>query len=163
MSKVHKQLLIAYTEYANRDELEDGDRELLAMAQAAVAQAYAPYSKFKVGAAALLSNGVIAQGSNQENASYPVCACAEHSLILGIANQLSQVTVEAIAITYLSPSGEGAVPLSPCGKCRQFLLEFEARQHKPIRIIMAGMSGPVQIVAAVSSLLPLAFGSQFLS
>ncbi len=90
------------------------DSELLARAQAAAPGAYAPYSSFDVGAAALLRDGRVVTGVNVENASYPLGMCAERcALARAVAEGVRPGDVEAVAVT-----------ASPCGGCRQWLLEF---------------------------------------
>ena len=144
--------------YENDSQLSPEDASLLAKAREITKFAYAPYSTFYVGAAALLTNGEIVTGTNQENASFPVGICAE------------QVTLSAISSLY--PKGEGIVtmaisyqgngiksdhPISPCGVCRQALVEHEVRTKQNMRIILSGLEGEVYIIPDAHALLPLAF------
>ena len=102
-------------------------------------------------------NGEIVAGTNQENASYPVGTCAER-VLLGIAATLHpEMEIESIAISYASENIKSDHPISPCGMCRQALLEFETRVKKPIRLILGGQEGKVIIVSKASDLLPFAF------
>lgn len=158
---MHKVIQINYEEYPNSLELSQADQELLALARATTAKAYAPYSNFQVGAAARLSDGSMHSGSNQENASYPVCVCAEHSLFLKLSAMFDNFIVESMAISYVSLAGKSDVPAAPCGKCRQFLFEYEkSRLPKPIRVILSGSQGKVLVVNSIADLLPLSFSAE---
>lgn len=159
---MNKQITVNYTCFDSINELAEADKELVELARESTKDAYAPYSKFHVGAIAKLTNGHIAKGSNQENVSYPVCMCAEQTLVLGLVNELNAGNkIETIVVSYNTKNGQTDVPVSPCGKCRQFLFEFEVRQKQNIRVIMSGMSGAVHIVDSVADLLPFAFNSEF--
>ena len=143
--------------YETDSELEAGDAALLAAARQITAGAYAPYSNFLVGAAALLANGKTVTGTNQENAAYPVGICAERVLLSCIASLHPGVAIDTIAISYNNVNGQSGHPISPCGICRQSLAEYEERVKQPIRIIMSGMTGEVYILEKASHLLPLSF------
>lgn len=145
--------------YASAGELNKSDAALLQTAREAVVNAYAPYSKFYVAAAALLSNGKTVTGTNQENASYPVAICAERVLLSSISSQYPGEPVQTMAITYKSDNGNSSHPISPCGVCRQSLVEYEERTKTPIRLILSGASGEVFIVQTAKQLLPLSFTS----
>ena len=149
--------------YSSSDELDDADAALLQQARGAVGNAYAPYSKFYVAAAALLSNGKTITGTNQENASYPVAICAERVLLSSISSQYPGEPVHCMAITYTNDNGESVHPISPCGVCRQALVEYEERTKTSIRIILSGSSGEVYIIQTAKQLLPLSFTSNDLA
>jgi cytidine deaminase len=149
----------SYDIYTDISELEEKDAWLLNEAKAITDQAYAPYSNFHVGAVAMLSNGEVVAGTNQENASYPVGICAERVLLGNAATLYPGVSIETIAISYNSDTIKSDHPISPCGMCRQALLEYETRLKKPIRLILAGMEGEIQIIKTSSLLLPFAFTS----
>lgn len=151
------QHIIDFTEFESVSELNEADAKLLTTARAATADAYAPYSKFNVGAAALLTNGTIVTGTNQENASYPVGICAERTLLAAVSTQHKAQAISSMAVSYHNIEGDSNHPVAPCGMCRQSLVEFETRMDHPIRIIMSGMEGRVLIVENAISLLPLAF------
>ncbi len=138
-------------------ELVQNDYELVLLARNAATIAYAPYSGFFVGAAALLSNLQIITGSNQENASYPSGICAERSLLATAAQLYPNISILTMAVTYINSRGKSDTPASPCGFCRQVLVEFENRVRYPIRLILCGSSGQVIIVPKSSLLLPLGF------
>jgi cytidine deaminase len=146
-----------YEVYNDISELNNEDADLLTKARAITKQAYAPYSNFFVGATAKLDNDQIVSGTNQENASYPVGICAERVLLGNAATLYPGVSIDTIAISYDSREVKSDHPISPCGMCRQALLEYETRTHKPIRLVLAGQEGKIFIVKTVSFLLPFAF------
>jgi cytidine deaminase len=154
-----KEFHFSFDVYHSTEELSKEDAALLNEARKTTAQAYAPYSNFKVGAVAKLSNGELVSGTNQENASYPVGLCAERVLLASVASRYQNVTIDTIAISYHNYNGESDRPVSPCGICRQSLLEYEERTNQPIRLILSGMKGDVIVVEKASQLLPLSFGS----
>lgn len=147
---------------SDRKQLSQADQELLSQASHAATQAYAPYSNFFVGAAARLFSGKILTGSNQENASYPVGSCAERVLLGSIASLFPNSPIDTMAITYHTQNRKSDIPVSPCGMCRQALVEYENRVGKPIRLLLAGEIGEVLIIETSRMLLPLAFESSHL-
>ena len=147
----------AYEIYNDIAELTKEDADLLIKARSVTKQAYAPYSNFHVGAAAKLVNGEIVIGTNQENASYPVGICAERVLLGNAATLFPNTGIDTIAISYDSKEVKSDHPISPCGMCRQALLEYETRTYKPIRLILAGQEGKIYIIQTVKFLLPFAF------
>ena len=149
----------SYEVYNDISELKKEDADLLTQARAVTKQAYAPYSNFFVGAIGKLGNGEIVAGTNQENASYPVGICAERVLLGNAATLYPNVSVDTLAISYDSKEVPSDHPISPCGMCRQALLEYETRTKKPIRLILAGQQGKIYIVNTVRFLLPFAFDS----
>lgn len=143
------------------DSLLDAESQaVLLKARAVTAEAYAPYSEFFVGAAALLANGKIVTGTNQENASYPAGICAERVLLSTIAALYGAIAIKILAVSYNKKYGESNYPVSPCGICRQSLAEFEQRVNSPIRLILSGQQGKVFVLEKASFLLPLSFGSK---
>ncbi len=148
---------ISYELLSSLEDLPEADQELLLQAREVTKQAYAPYSHFYVGAAARMQGGSIVKGSNQENASYPVGICAERVLLGNAATLFPGMPIDTIAISYSNEKENHNKPLSPCGMCRQALLEFENRTHVPMRIILSGQTGEVLIFDTASSLLPFAF------
>ena len=149
----------SYEVYDSIAGLNEQDATLLNEARAVTAAAYAPYSNFNVGAVAKLANGEIVKGTNQENASYPVGICAERSLLASAASLYPNIPIDTIAISYDNTRGASNHPISPCGMCRQTLVEYEQRVNQPIRLILSGLEGSVIVVATANSLLPLSFGS----
>jgi cytidine deaminase len=149
----------SYEVYDSIDELNEQDAWLINEAREVTSAAYAPYSNFNVGAVAKLVNGEIVAGTNQENASYPVGICAERVLLASAASLYPNVAIDTIAISYNNTTGESNHPISPCGMCRQSLVEYEERVKKSIRLILSGLEGKVIIIEKANSLLPLSFGS----
>jgi cytidine deaminase len=147
--------------YNSIEELKKEDAALLQQAREFTPTAYAPYSNFFVAAVAKLNNGKIVKGTNQENASYPVGICAERALLGSASALFPGVGIKTMAITYHNKNKKAKSnnPVSPCGMCRQALLEYEGRWKQPIRLILSGMEGKVYIIAKASSLLPLSFTS----
>lgn len=134
---------------------------LIAAANAATAKAYAPYSKFKVGAAVLLNDDTILTGANHENASFPAGVCAERAVLSSLDMDGSQ-KVKAMAIAYQPEHEAQHPPLSPCGICRQTILEVQLKQQQPITIYMTNPAGEVIMVEDASFLLPFHFSSDYL-
>lgn len=146
------ELNIPYQSFASQSEMSRSDLELIAAARKATEQAYAPFSNFKVGAAARLKSGQIITGSNRESEVYPSGLCAERSLLFMHQSNYADQTIEAIAIA----SDPAPRECYPCGACRQTLLDVEQRQQSPIRVIMAGKESAT-IVAKAELLLPFCF------
>ncbi|MEI7896313.1 MAG: cytidine deaminase [bacterium] len=138
-------------------ELQSADRELLDKAKGAISGSYAPYSRYHVGAAVKLANGVVFTGSNQENMSFPAGLCAERVAVFAASSNFPGVPVASIAISALSDEFEVSDPVPPCGMCRQAVVEYEMKFNNKIRIILGGQTGKVFIFNGMGSLLPLAF------
>ncbi len=155
-----KKFHFSFDVYSSEKELNNDDADLLMKARDTTGQAYAPYSNFKVAAVAKLSNGEFIIGTNQENASYPAGLCAERVLLASVASRYPGIPIDTIAISYHNYNGESNRPVSPCGICRQSLLEYEERTNQPIRLILSGMNGDVIVVEKASQLLPLSFGGE---
>ena len=143
-------------------ELTSDEQVLMNEAIIARNNAYAPYSKFKVGAALLLDNGKIINGNNQENAAYPSGMCAERVAIWSAGALYPNMVVKKIAITAASSEVEVKNPVGPCGACRQALYEYEFNQKEPIEIIFMGETGKIIKVNSLASLLPFSFDSSYL-
>lgn len=148
---------VEYTRFDDAAELAAWQRDLLQRAFGAVAYSYAPYSRFRVGVAMLLSNGLIVLGSNQENASSPAGLCAERTALAVAVMTHPQASIVAIAIRAQSETEALTEPVAPCGICRQTLLEQEQRQGMDIKILMQGTSGPIVMVHSIKDLLPMYF------
>ncbi|MEM1216979.1 MAG: cytidine deaminase [Bacteroidota bacterium] len=147
---------------ANASDLPPKQQALLAAAKKALDKAYAPYSKFQVGAALQLENGEIISGANFENAAYPMCLCAERSAIATAVSTFPDVAATAIAITVKNPAHVISTPASPCGACRQVMVETEARQGKDMTVLMQGETGVIYVLESAKSLLPFYFDGSFL-
>lgn len=154
--------ILSVAEYDSIEELNAYDAWLLNEARAVTAFAYAPYSNFNVGAVAKLANGEVVRGTNQENASYPAGICAERVLLSSAASQYPGIAIDTMAVSYNNAKGKSDTPVSPCGICRQSLVEHQARFQKPIRIILSGMAGKIIVIENAAQLLPLAFGADSL-
>lgn len=145
------------------DELNDLDRRLVDSAKNATIRAYAPFSKYNVGAALLLDNGKIVEGSNQENAAYPSGLCAERTAAFYASSANPGIAFKKIAIAAWIDPGKGEDwekgfqknPVSPCGGCRQALLEYE-HLYGDIEVILYGKD-KIYILPSIKSLLPFAF------
>ena len=139
------------------DELSEADRSLVEKAREATYRSYSPYSHFSVGAAILLDNGEIIEGSNQENVAYPSGTCAERSACYYAGARYPEARFEAIAIAARGTDGEfTATPTAPCGACRQALLEYEILAKHNVRVLLASRDA-VYVLPSVKSSLPLAF------
>lgn len=152
----------SYSVYDSPDQLPDADQQLLSLAKSSLGNSYSPYSNFKVGAAALLGNGEMVGGSNYENASYPMCICAEQTVLTTAANCFPNVPVVALAVTVKNPKQVIAQPGPPCGACRQVICETEWKNHQEMRIILQGEAGPVYVFEKGLDLLPMAFDGSYL-
>lgn len=149
--------IFSYDVYDSASDLPGEDAELLAAARTVTRNAYAPYSHFKVGAVARMTNGQTVSGTNQENASFPVGICAERVLLSAAASLYPGVAIDTLAVSYDNELGPSDQPISPCGICRQSLQESEQRAGRPIRLILGGQQGKVFVISRASALLPLAF------
>jgi cytidine deaminase len=150
-----------FEEYEDISNLDSDDAALLLEARKITQKAYAPYSNFLVGAAAIFKNGEKVFGTNQENASYPVGICAERVLLASASMLQTDEPILTMAISYnnLSRIGGSDRPISPCGMCRQSLAEYEQRTNHPMRLILSGMEGKVMIIQSAMQLLPFSFNS----
>ncbi len=149
--------------FTSNADLTLEDRRLLDEAYKATKLAYAPYSNFLVGAAARLDNGKVIVGSNQENSSYGVALCAERTLLAHASSLYPENWINTLAISCINANKISDKPVSPCGICRQALLEHELRTKHPIRIIMGGQTGEIWIIDNARILLPLAFSNADMS
>ncbi len=150
-------LQIQIEEYDHISELNKDDKKLLERAWDACDTAYAPYSKFNVGAAVLLENGKIVSGNNQENAAYPSGLCAERVAMYYASAHYPGVAMKAIAVAVKSEEVPLDEPASPCGSCRQVMAEYENLHHTKMRVILGSPHTKIQILQGVSNLLPLMF------
>ena len=154
-----KKYTFTYEEYNSITDLIAEDAFLLNKAREVTGNAYAPYSNFQVGAVARLNNGHVVTGTNQENASFPAGLCAERVLLSSAATLFPDIPIQTIAISYNNLNGKSNRPITPCGVCRQSLVEYETRVNQPIRLILGGMEGKVHIIEKASMILPLGFSA----
>ena len=138
------------------DELSQSDSELVSAAMEATKGSYAPYSKFRVGAAARLANGLVFTGANQENAAYPSGLCAERTTLFAANAQYPDQPVLALAIAARKGNRFMPTPISPCGACRQVISGVEDRFGHPVRILLYGTEG-IYECNGIDALLPLRF------
>ena len=143
-------------EFHSIEELSDADRNLVTAARKIALTAYAPYSKFRVGAAILLANGEIVASSNIENAAFPSGICAERSAISSASSRFPGVKPLAIAIAALTTDGLTVDPVPPCGNCRQMIAEEEQRYSTNVKVIISGENRFI-ILEKGGDLLPLQF------
>ncbi len=153
------QITTQIKQYKNWDELPADETALLEKARQAAQKSYSPYSGFKVGAAVLLQNGEIITGNNQENAAYPSGLCAERTAIFWANSQYPDVAITKIAITAFKNGKTIPNPVSPCGACRQVMIETETRFNTNIKTILDS-SGEVWVVEKAADLLPLFFNGK---
>ncbi len=137
-------------------ELDTEAQDLIQRAQQAALKAYAPYSEFQVGAAVLLEDGTSYAGNNQENIAYPVGICAERVALANAYLHAPQTPIKTIALGAFHQGKWKDKPISPCGMCRQVLLEAEQRQQNPIQLILFS-EGKILIIKSAGDLLPVAF------
>lgn len=145
-----------------KNQLSEADAELLRRAEEASKLAYAPYSRFFVGAALRLVNGQFVIGTNQENVAYPSGLCAERVALFSSSTNHPNEPIEAMAVTARSEKLIHEDPLSPCGNCRQVIAEYQNKQKSPIRLIMGGQGDEVWIFEDSSVLLPFGFEADYL-
>jgi cytidine deaminase len=156
---VQKEYSFKFQLYPNWESLQTVDKSVVNKAFEAMEKAYAPYSKFKVGAALLLEDGQIIQGNNQENIAYPSGLCAERVALFHAGAQFPGLAVDLICIVAKGDLMPISQLLSPCGACRQVMLESENRQNKPIRIILVNQDNRTMCIDSVQNLLPFGFGT----
>jgi cytidine deaminase len=154
-----KNISFSYKEFEKPEDLNPDDRELVFAARETALNAYAPYSKFRVGAAIRLESGIIIRGANVENAAFPSGICAERSALSNsISNHHNDKPV-AMAIAAMTADGYTDDPVPPCGNCRQVIAEEESRIGNQIRIILSGKN-KTMIIESISNLLPLQFNKK---
>lgn len=143
-------------QFCQMDELSLADQELVKAAIGATANSYARYSNFNVGAAIRLSDGSIVIGANQENAAFPSGLCAERSAIFAAQSQHPEFSITTLAIAAKNTNGLMPNPVTPCGGCRQVILEIEDRYQSPVKILLYGTRG-IYCIQSVKDLMPLSF------
>lgn len=139
------------------DELTAEEQHLIQLSIDATNRSYAPYSKFHVGAAVRLDNGIELSGCNQENAAFPSGLCAERTTLFYAGAQYPDVPVRMLAIAARGTDGELTdEPTGPCGACRQVIIESEVRAKQPIRILLYGRKH-IYVIEGIKPLMPLSF------
>ena len=155
-----RRINVEYFEFESLTELSEIDRKLIDRAIQIAKKSYSPYSKFPVGAAVLLDNGEIYAGNNQENIAYPSGTCAERTVLNYVHGNFPENKIRVIAITALK--SQSMIPVTPCGFCRQVLVEIERNQGEKIKVILHKIDGSIYVFDSAFSLLPLAFDDDIL-
>lgn len=151
-----------FSVFDSKEELPKDIFDLMEQAIEIRKRAYAPYSKFRVGAAILLDNGKIVLGSNQENAAYPSGLCAERVAIFQAGAIYPDAKILKMAISATSDEKPVTSPIPPCGACRQSISEYEFKQDYPIEIYFMGETGEVYKSDSLKNLLPFMFDKNYL-
>lgn len=152
----------SFTAYNAVTELPNEIQKLMEQAITIRKNAYAPYSKFRVGVAILLDNGQTVLGSNQENAAYPSGLCAERVAIFQAGAIYPEAKILKMVITAASDTNTTTSPIPPCGACRQSIAEYETKQETPIEIYFMGELGDIYKSESLKNLLPFMFDKNFL-
>ena len=146
-------------QFCQLDELPQDEQDLVKAAIKATDNSYAKYSNFHVGAALLLNDGSVVIGANQENAVFPLGLCAERTAIFAAQSHFPEKSILKLAIAARNHAGLMDNPVSPCGSCRQVILEMEDRYDQAIRILLYGKKG-VYAIDSIKDLLPLSFADE---
>lgn len=141
------------------EELPKEERELVESAIAATDHAYAKYSNFRVGATIRLSDGSVMIGANQENAAFPSGLCAERTAIFAAQAQYPEKAITMLAVAARNENGLLKEPVTPCGSCRQVMLEVEDRYQQPMKVLLYGTDG-VYVIDSAKDMVPLSFISE---
>jgi cytidine deaminase len=155
MEEIKKESVVL--KYSSFDELPDPDKALLLQARESVKTSYAPYSKFHVGCALRLNNGIVIQGSNQENIAYPSGLCAERVAIFSAGANYPDQPVQSMAITVKADDYVVDEPIMSCGACLQSMSEFEIKFKQPMRIILQGETGDIYVAEGLRTFMPFMF------
>lgn len=152
-----QQFTFSFRSTPSIQDLSESDQVLVSAANAALSRAYAPYSKFRVGASVLLQSGIIIEGNNQENIAYPSGLCAERvALFYAGANHPNDPILKICIVAQGDLTSTDSY-VSPCGPCRQVMLESASRQREPIEVLLVQKSGEVLLLDSVQNLLPFGF------
>lgn len=138
------------------DELTGEERLLVERAREATRNSYAPYSNFHVGAALMLKNGKVIIGANQENSAFPSGLCAERTAVFAAQANYPDQPIMMLAIASADSNGLRLKPVSPCGSCRQVILQMESRYHQPVEILLSGTRNILRF-KSIKDLLPFSF------
>jgi cytidine deaminase len=154
---MNQEFTLQYNIVSSEMQLNAADQQLVTAAKAARSRAYAPYSRFQVGASVRLENGQIVEGNNQENIAYPSGLCAERVALFYAGANYPNLAIESICIVVQGDLIAAENYVSPCGSCRQVMLESEARQTSSIRVLLVQNDGRIFILNACKDLLPFGF------
>lgn len=151
-----KSKLEIYYDSCMMDELTDEERLLVERAREATRNSFAPYSNFHVGAALLLKNGKVIIGANQENSAFPSGLCAERTAVFAAQANYPDQPIMMLAIAAADCNGLRSRPVSPCGSCRQVILQIESRYNQPVEILLSGTDKILRF-KSIKDLLPFSF------
>lgn len=154
---MNHEFTLQYKIVASLKQLDLEDQQLVSAAKQARSKAYAPYSRFQVGAALRLENGELIEGNNQENIAYPSGLCAERVALFYAGSNHPEIAIESICIVVRGNLIAAENFVSPCGSCRQVMLESEARQSTPIRVLLVQHDDRIFILNSCKDLLPFGF------
>lgn len=150
-------ITIDFISYESVAELSEEEQACFKLADEALANAYAPYSNFKVAAVVLFDDRTHFCGTNQENGAYPSGLCAERVAIFGAKSNHPDKVIESM---FLVTKEGGSDPFTPCGACRQSMVEYEQLQNEGINVFMKSGNSTIYKFSSVADLLPLAFNGQ---
>ncbi|MEE9437527.1 MAG: cytidine deaminase [Saprospiraceae bacterium] len=156
------EVISKFTVYNKITELNAEEQKVMTKAISMLDSAYAPYSKFYVGGAAMTESGNVYGGCNQENASYPLCICGERVALFNAGANEPTTPIKILAIVCHNPKVIIETPVSPCGACRQVISEFELRHNSKIKILLKGDSDIIYKLNSGQDLLPMSFNSSYL-
>jgi len=157
---IKKTINIEFASYSDVAEMAEKDQTLIQRAVEIAKLSYSPYSKFPVGAAVELENGEVFAGNNQENIAFPSGTCAERTVLNYVHANFPDKKIKTIAIT--STNTTTTEPVTPCGFCRQVIVEMEMKQKSPLRIILHKIGGETYVFETSKAILPLAFDDNIL-
>ena len=152
-----KKISFSYKVYDSVNELNESDQKLIEASDKILEKAYAIYSGFNVGASALLENGEIMTANNQENMALPSSLCAERVLLYYCRAHFPDMIIKKMAVSVRAIHAIIKEPITPCGACRQVMVEYERNQNSDIPIFLKGEVGEIYELNSISDLLPLAF------
>jgi len=149
-----KSLNIEFVEYDSINDINDSLLKLINLAEGNLKNAYAPYSNFKVSSVCEMENGEIIIGTNQENGAYPSGLCAERVAVFSAKSKFPDQNIDKIVITTKESLDH---PASPCGACRQVLIEYELAQNQPIELILKSGESKIWHFNNIKDILPFPF------
>tara|TARA_Y100000385_G_scaffold288949_1_gene356959 strand:+ start:492 stop:980 length:489 start_codon:yes stop_codon:yes gene_type:complete len=153
---LHK-ISFSYHSFSSVEDLSKEDKKLIIKSEKALELAYSVYSGFSVGASLLLENEEVFSANNQENIAFPSSMCAERVLLYSCRAKFPKLKIKKIAISVNSIHGKVLNPISPCGACRQVMIEYEQNQKTPIEVLLKGSQDEIYLIDSVKDLLPLSF------
>ncbi|MGB0932843.1 MAG: cytidine deaminase [Lishizhenia sp.] len=154
-----KELKIEYEFFEHYNNLDKDTVKLVEKAYTVCEKAYAPYSKFYVGAAILLENNEVILGSNQENIAFPSGLCAERTALFYVGSNFPELEIKKLVIVAEGDFVDVNATLTPCGGCRQVIAESQNRQKNPFPIYLVNQNHSVNLFPSIKELLPLMFGA----